>query len=548
MVLSMLLIEKRDGLARIARLKVNDEFDGEFETPLLIDFLRDEFVKIVNSMDFGLAPYPIKELDFGRYKILGSKDKNFVILTGLKALQSKKLVEVFCNLSNQDSPKPIYTPAFADPINLPLLIYLGVDIVDNIIPIIEAYKGSYYTNEAKLDVKTLKELPCNCPFCREGIEKLKEVEYAERSRLIALHNTEVMRSQMKLIKEMIWGENFRNFVEARVKLIPDLTVILRLADEKNCGYKFHSAFKKSRVYFNTIESFNRPELKLFFERAFKVYKPQTKTLLILPCTAKKPYLLSKTHSIIRAKCKIRVNEIIVSSPLVVPREFELVYPAINYDTPVTGHWSGEEIAFVAEKLRRFVEKGNFEKVVAHVDGGYKRVVERALKDYDVEFTSDGNVLSNTSLSNLRRALEDRNEKFDLYNAMFEHMVEYQFGIELTLESRSKRIKGKYPNLELLSDERVARVDTIYGMLDIYYPLARFLVESNVYSVKIAEFEPKGTIFAVGVEEADSNIRPNDVVAFYNDRILGVGRAYMSGEEMVKAKGGVAIVVKRKWAE
>ncbi|RLI72674.1 hypothetical protein DRO97_08650 [Archaeoglobales archaeon] len=545
----MLLVEKRDGRARIGKLINNKEFD----TPLLIDFLEKKDFELVNSMDFGLAPYPVKEIDLGRYKILGSKDKDFVILAGLRVLQPRKLVEVFNSLNTL---KPIYTPALADPINLPLLIYLGVDVVDNIIPIIEAYNGIYYTNDAKFDFGILKELPCNCPICKGGIDKLKDAEYKERSRLIALHNTEVMHSQLRLIKEMIRNENFRNFVEAKAKLMPDLTVILRIADDLNYGYKFHSAFKKSKVYFNTLESFNRPELKLFFERAFEAYKPQTKTLLILPCTAKKPYLLSRTHSIIRAKYRIKVNEIIVSSPLVVPREFELVYPAINYDTPVTGHWSNEEIAFVAEKLRKFVEKGNFEKIIAHVDGGYKRVVERALHDYDVEFTSNGNLLSNVSLSNLKRALEGRNEKLDLYNSMFEHIVRYQFGVEMDLmlsgdsknENKKKiKIRGRYPNLEVFSsNERIARIDTIYGMLDVYYPFARFLVGRGVYTVKIGDFEPKGTIFAIGVEEADNKIRPNDVVIFYNNRVLGVGRAYMSGEEMVEAEGGIAIVVKRKW--
>ena len=537
----MLLVEKRDGRARIGKLKINNK---EFNTPLLIDFLKKENFELVYSMDFGLAPYSVREIDFDRYKVLGSKDNDFVILTGLKVLQPRKLVEVFNSLNTL---KPIYTPALADPINLPLLIYLGVDIVDNIIPIIEAYNGIYYTNDAKFDFKTLKELPCNCPICKGGIDKLKDAEYKERSCLIALHNTEIMYSQLGLIKEMIRNENLRNFVEAKAKLMPDLTVILRIADDLNCGYKFHSAFKKSKVYFNTLESFNRPELKLFFEKAFEAYKPQTKTLLILPCTAKKPYLLSRTHSIIRAKCRIRVNEIIVSSPLVVPREFELAYPAVNYDTPVTGHWSNEEIAFVAEKLRKFVEKGNFEKIVAHVDGGYKRVVERALHDYDVEFTSNGNLLSNVSLSNLKRALEGKNEKFDLYNSMFEHIVGYQFGIEMDLMLDNKKIRGKYPNIELFSsNERVARVDTIYGMLDVYYPFAKFLVDKGVYTVKIGDFDPKGTIFAIGVEEADNKIRPNDVVIFYNNRVLGVGRAYMSGEEMVEAEGGIAIVVRRKW--
>ncbi len=539
MVLSMLLT-KRDGCARIGKIVIDSK---EFELPLLIDFLKkEEFEDLLNSMDFGLAPYVIKDIDSKRFDALKSRDENFLILTGLKTLSPKRIVEEIFKLVKNS--KPIYTPALATPINLPLLIYLGIDIVDNILPIVDAYNGIYYTNDSKFKLQNLKSLPCNCPVCLNGIDALKNSEYEERSYLIALHNTYVMKSQIELIKETIRNENLRNFVEAKAKLNPELTVILRIADNLNFCYEFHSAFKKSKVYFNTLESFNRPEVKIFFERALKAYKPKTKTLLILPCSAKKPYLLSKTHKTIRRVCKIRVNEIIVSSPLVVPREFELVYPAINYDTPVTGHWSDEEISFVAERLREFVDKGNFERIIAHVENGYRKVVERALKDYNVEYTCNSSITSQDSLKNLKRALENRSEKLDLYKEIFEHMVRYQFDLEMNLEGK---IRGKYPELELInSNERVLRVNKNYGMLDIYRVFAEQLIEAKKYVVKIGDFDPKGTIFAIGIENADERIRPNDLVVFYNDKIFGVAKAIMAGIEMVEAKKGMALIIKRKW--
>ncbi|MEM4944814.1 MAG: PUA domain-containing protein, partial [Archaeoglobaceae archaeon] len=182
----------------------------------------------------------------------------------------------------------------------------------------------------------------------------------------------------------------------------------------------------------------------------------------------------------------------------------------------------------------------FEKIVAHVEGGYRKVVERALKDYDVIFTSDGDILSDESLRRLKKELEGF-ERYDLFSEMFSHASRYQFGTGV-----EGTVKGKYPEIELVKKDRVARFDLRYGNLDIYSEFAIELLKMGDYVVKIAEFEPTTTIFSAGVEEADPKIRPNDVVVFSNSTHYGVGIARMHGKEMMEAKKGVAIEVRRKY--
>ncbi|HIP58290.1 MAG TPA: hypothetical protein EYH00_03165 [Archaeoglobus profundus] len=530
----MMSLEKRDGCARICKL----EIDGEiFETPLMIDFLKKN--NLANKIDFGLAPYVLKDFDKVRFKVLSSKDERFIVATGLKNLRPRKLVEVLIELRSK-SFKPLYTPALATPKNLPLLIYFGVDIVDNIIPIIKAYEGVYMLENTEMRIDSIKYLPCNCEVCSN--HDVKEID----EELLAIHNTYVLNKQIELVKELIRNEDLRNFVEAQSKFDPELTAMLRIGDENiDFFLEFNAVFKKSRVYPTTEESFNRPEVITFFRRAINSYRPKSKVLLLLPCSARKPYLLSRTHSTIRSFLGelIRgVEEIIISSPLVVPRVFELTYPAINYDTPVTGHWSNDEIKYVSDKLFKFIE-GKFDVIIAHVEGGYRRVVEEL--GVDVIFTAEENMTSRRSLENLRDAiLNVEREEFDLYLSIFEHMFRYQFNLELSEFADEFRVRGRYPNLELYHNGRIAKVDVRYGMLDIDLPLAKFLLEKGVNVVRIADFEPKGTIFAAGVEEADERIRPNDIVVFYNDRFFGVGRAYMSGKEMMELNRGCAIEVKK----
>ncbi len=528
-------LEKRDGLARLAEI----EIDGKsYRTPMMIDFLRDKFP---NSIDFGYAPYALKNIDELRYNILKSKDENFLI--GTVCCTPRDVVNQLLEL-RLSSFKPLYAPALATPLNTPLLVYLGVDVVDNILPIIRGYQGIYMLPDSEFNIDTLKELPCSCSVCSEYGIKLKKLEGEEKGLALARHNTAVMESQVRLVRELIRHEELRNYVEARVKTKPDLTAMLRFADKHDLGTAI-PRFRRSMMKPTTQESFSRPELTYFFKKSAEIYRPKSRTAVILPCSAKKPYMLSRTHRMLRRRVSFKgVCEIIASSPLVSPRELELCYPVMNYDVPVTGQWGKEEVEYVAERLAALLIKGEFEAVIAHVKGGYAKVVERAVEIAGLEavFTCEDDILSSSSIERLKRALDDSpKEGFDLYLEIFVHMSRYQFGVDI-----NGRPRGRYPNLELCSEgERVARIDMRYGMLDIYLPFARKLLEERRYWIEIADFEPKGTIFAAGVIDADENIRPNDVVVFYNSEFYGVGIAGMSGKEMIEVKKGFAVDVRRK---
>ncbi len=534
-------LENRDGMARIASM-------GEHTLPLMVDFREKEKFEFLQSIDFGMAPYSLSFLDSRRYDILGSKDENVSVATGLNTLSPKQRVDALVSLRKKDW-NLLYTPALATPQNAPLLVYMGVDIVDNILPIAEGYKGVYMVSEDQLDVNSLKELPCSCSACSSiTATELKEMDLRERGELLALHNTTVLKNQLSLVREHIRADNLRNLVEARTKTDPELTAMLRFADFAHEQQLGGPLFKRSRALFTTLE-FNRPEVSSFLQKSVEAYRPQGKTLVILPCTASKPYLKSKTHSALRKKINFKgVNEVIISSPLVSPREFELCYPVINYDTTVTGHWTGDEIDFVAGKLAKFISKGSFDKIIAHVDSTYQKIVEVSVEEVanntEVVYTGGSGILNNSSIERLREEMKSSPQvNFSLYRSMFDHMVRYQFGIELEGDYKPK---GRYPYLELYSSkERVMRMDVRYGMLDIDIPFAHRLLEGGINAVRIDNFDPKGTVFAAGVLEADSTIRPNDVVVFYNDNLLGVGDSHMFGKEMVDMGSGHAIRVRRK---
>ena len=88
-----------------------------------------------------------------------------------------------------------------------------------------------------------------------------------------------------------------------------------------------------------------------FQQRLSDYVPPAKNmvLLILPCSARKPYFKRSSHkrfykSIKEVNNYLALHIVSVTSPLgLVPRELEFCYPAAHYDIAVTGEWSASEI-------------------------------------------------------------------------------------------------------------------------------------------------------------------------------------------------------------
>lgn len=250
----------------------------------------------------------------------------------------------------------------------------------------------------------------------------------------------------------------------------------------------------------------------------------------------------------------RVHELIVTSPYgVVPREWEWI---AKYDIVVTGHWSEREVRLAGELLADVLEKYPDIPIIAHVEGGYREAVKLAmeLSGRDVIFTAKGNsTTSRESLANLTKTLKefdvrDVDKEYRRYR-FYENIrkiFDFYFGLNAgyaVLPERAQVVGSKM--LRLIVDnqqtgtfqEGVISV-TPWGMQRIYDELHSYWVE--------IDFDVRGDIFAAGVGSADEKIRPNDWVGVVRDgKVVAVGRAVLSGEEMVKAKRGVAVKVKKK---
>ncbi|TGC07224.1 archaeosine synthase subunit alpha [Methanolobus halotolerans] len=451
----------------------------------------------------------------------------------------------------------VYAPNICLPENLAMLAYLGVDMVDNTKALIAAHNDIYLTTAGRFYLDSLSELPCRCEACTgKTASNLRNTEKRERAKVLERHNLNALESELSLVREKIRAGMLREYVEGQCRTRPWLTALLRLADNEYNYLEEKSPIARSnQMLANSSESLTRVEIVRFAERVLERYiPPEADVLVLLPCSAKKPYSISNSHwKFINAIGSNRryVHEIIITSPVgIVPRELELTYPAAHYDTAVTGHWDAEERQWVAGCLERYLQKNNYMTIIAHVEGAYRQICETVSERLGIEmiFTSSGSVTSPDSLKTLKeevskhsvgrtRNVEERKKD------MMRSLADYQFGKGAgeILVPESATIKGPFPKYQIfLGKEQLVTLIPQYGTIAVTIAGAELMLSSGRYVVNIDDFVPRGSLLAPGVLKADPLIRPGDEVFVSGEKAICVGRAAMSGIEMQESGRGVAI--------
>ena len=471
--------------------------------------------------------------------------------------RARELVDSIIRLKeNTRADSLLYTPALATPENLAMLLYLGVDLVDETLGIIKGYQDIYLTNSGEFHLDRLHEFPCACTVCMSKTpQEMLKLPKKDRAGLLAQHNSLKLGEELRAVREHIRSGSLREYVERQSRARPWLTAVLRLMDvQYDFLEKRTPILRSNTLYANTSESLNRVEIKRFAQRVLERYTaPDLDTLVLLPCSAKKPYSISLSHQkFINALGKYRkfVHEVIITSPMgVVPRELELMYPAAHYDTPVTGHWDLEERAWVGGCLRSYLQKNNYKNIIAHVHGAYREICESVADELDLEFiyTADTGVTSHESLKNLELAVSGfentkkriaEQGKLDMMRAT----ADYQFGKGAgdMLVPHDAIIRAPFPKFQLFAGKQLATLIPQYGAIALTVDGGMRLRDHPYYRVTIGDFIPHSSILAPGILDADPQIRPNDEVIVVGERFLGVGRANMSGWEMKGCGKGMAV--------
>ena len=436
--------------------------------------------------------------------------------------------------------KLIYAPGIMDVSNLALLAYMGVDLFDSALVSYLARKGSLSLPEGTISASKAEWL------VREP--KASTVEE---------FNLNAAWRELGLVRHMVRAGRLRELVEARASSYPWGMAALRLFDlECYELQESQTAVVGPRFYATSPQSLSRPDVVRWRSRIKERWSPapHKKILLLIPCSAKKPYFTSKTHqvfreSLVRVPNHEVVQELIVTSPLgLVPRELELFYPAAQYDIPVTGHWSLEEQRMVTELVASAASKG-FEKVVCHLGHGNDFVKEQM----DCIDTSQGSPTSRDSLARLEAALSQLCQGYERPPRGRERAeslasaARFQFGEGGDSLTEGCTVTGSYPYSKIFSGkEQMGMLTPERGMISLTLEGASRLSHKGINWVEIQDFDLSGNLFAVGVKDVDSRMRVGDeALIMRKGELVAVGIAAMSAREMSDLERGEAVRVRHK---
>ena len=289
--------------------------------------------KIPDVLNIEHLPVERQKLDTKKDPIFLSGD--FVVLNRVNRLNAREFVKTVTETRTRFPDKLIYLPAFGLPSDYPILFYMGIDLLDD--SMIRLLGSDRCTSEFGL----YKGSGC--------LEK----------------NTEEKNRTLKLVMLALENDKFREIVETH-SFTNFSREALRIMDMEFYPYiERFMDYRPKNIIAASVEGIYRPEIVDFRKRTENLMQTAD-NLLLIPCSAIKPYSNSKTHKILHSfiyQYLSGIQEVIVTSPLgLVPRELEALFPAMYYDIPVTGHWFEEEKKILYDFASQYFRKKKFSNV------------------------------------------------------------------------------------------------------------------------------------------------------------------------------------------
>ena len=471
----------------------------------------------------------------------------------------------------------------------PMLVYLGVDLIDSSFLLYLSADNFYDTIEHLLPAYKLKYFPCSCVACKGNLKNLVDAKYSgEKVDLLCLHNLIVAHNYMMKIKQYLHHEDYRGFVEKSSLDDTALISLLKILDKDYFNLlRFETPItqKKKRVNCLGPSSYYRPDFREFRQRTIKNFEPEpwTTMIIILPCSAKKPYSLSKSHKLfLRVLRKFqefaKFQEIILTSPLgAIPRQLENIYPVNSYDISVTGDWDDTEKEITSEMLHQIVTKYNENiPIICHIESDYLDIAEKVNSNspHNFYFTKvDGKVTSKDSLKSLESIIKQHINDFkplkkfpegnylsNTWIRKFIKILDHQFGrgsgvniINNELVPFKFNSNSQIDLIDLKTKEKIGVFKNLSGQICLTIQgLKRivqvpFSIDSNIIVFGGQEIQGNN-LFRQGILEFSPDLIPNNYVIIIDEEkkeIIGTGKLIVGSNFIRNSKTGRVVEINEK---
>jgi archaeosine synthase len=456
----------------------------------------------------------------------------------------------------------LWAPRVALPHRLGLLAWLGIDVVDTTEGLWAAAGGAFLDPTfGSLDPGPARKAhACSCDSCR-----------SESPGPLDSHAEAAFERERAQLRLALAAGRLRELVETRLPAEPALAEMLRHADRHLAplleGRSPVAAGEKHTYVLR--ESRRRPEVTRFLRRLVERYRPppSKRVLLLVPCSRTKPYRNSRSHRRFARTWEDwrrapLLHVVSVSSPLgLVPRELEDVYPARQYDIPVTGQWEEDERAAVLAALETILARGAYTQVIAHLDPAEYSFMAGALPErlHPRWTLSDDHTTSAVALASLQSALAEADLGPDppslgplaAAKEGLAALAAVQFGPVAAerLFAPPTRLQGR-PWSQRLTDGSGTDLATWAEERGLFHLTAAGGNRIGPATALWVEIDPgvslMGDLFTPGVRAADPAICPGDAVVLVRaGAVAGVGEAALSGALMMELPHGLAVKVRHR---
>jgi len=504
-------------------------------------------------------------LDAAQWDALTPRPPELLVLGNGRTLfaEGEPLVRFIEEFRRRLGPAPLlWAPRVALPHRLPLLVYLGVDVLDTTEGHVRSLRGEYLDPDlGTLDLGEARgHSRCRCPSCASDPPGPLEA-----------HAEWLFVEQLSLVRAVLGAGRLRELVEARLTSEPVLAEILRYTDRHLRGLldeRTPVVGSGVRTYI-LPESHRRPEILRYRRRFLERYTPppSKRILLLVPCSRTKPYRNSRSHRRFAAALEgvaaaERIHTVSVTSPLgLVPRDLEDVYPARHYDIPVTGEWDEGERRAVTEAFHHLLSTGAYTDVVIHLDPEEYEFLKAALPtDRRTVWTlQDAGATRPEAIATLHDALVEatsglvRVERGPLavVREELEAIAAFQFGREAArlLFADPVRLAGR-PWFQRVTDGIGVDLATWReerGLFQLTVPGALRMLSAHPMEVEVVpNLELTGDLFTPGIVRVDPWIRVGDAVLLVRSgELLGVGEALLPPSFMTGLPRGAAVRVRHR---
>lgn len=452
--------------------------------------------------------------------------------------------------------RPVHLFGCGHPMLFAQAALLGCDFFDSAAyaKFAESERMLFPTGTVHLD--QLTELPCDCPICSTiSAHELKGLEKSEKTLQLMKHNLYVTSAEMRKVRQAISEGKLFELAANRARSHPTLLeAFAAMMDYEQMMIQSDEIGKTSSIFYTGPETLRRPGILRFQQRILQRYPyTRTKTILIVPDNAGRPF--SESASVIVDEVKQRSSDdllVVFLTPMgPVPWELEHVHPAQQCLFP--NIFDKPTLDVIRTRFFEFLSHLSFNKLIWFM---------RDVPTNEIhEFLDDSySVTKADTASAVIDGLNSQLERQDPWTVRkLKAVLSFQWGKKAAsladtnnLQLSISKSTGKIRHVKVADEILLTLVPTT-GLFTPTYEGGLILLKHGLedqYIVtiddEVSEFVSAGkSALAKFVTKASPELYAGEEVLVVDSEqsLLGVGKALLSGSEMVTFQRGVAVNIR-----